>query len=241
MTLETPMNQAWNVNNDNGRNYTSDAEGVHVTYLKGQFASKAGVNFRAQPNIFPADAISLEYEVFFPKDFDFVLGGKLPGVWGGVAGAGGGAWNDDGWSFRVMFRQHGEAVAYVYMATDQGTYSGNEFCKLVKNQGNGFKIISHHTKGTGIDLWRGRGLAFKKGMWNTVAMRVECNSPGVADGVISLTVNGKTNEFRKIQWSKNKMKVAGLAFTSWFGGGSPKYAPSKTQKASFRNIRLTLK
>jgi arginine exporter protein ArgO len=74
-----------------------------------------------------------------------------------------------------------------------------------------------------------------------VSLLATCNSPGKADGVVSLTVNGKTNTFKKIQWSEKKMKVAGLAFTSWFGGGSLRYAPSKTQKASFRNIRLTPK
>lgn len=240
VTLKTPINAAWNVTNDNKKNYTSDASGIHVTYVKNEYASKAGVNFRAQPKaIFPTNAVLLEYDVYFPEDFDFVLGGKLPGVWGGDAGAGGGDWNDDGWSFRVMFREKGEAVAYVYMATDQGKYSGDEGCKLVKNQGDGFDKIAHHTNGAGIDLWRSQGLAFKKGQWNSVSLLVECNSPGKANGKLSLTINGKMKSFGKIQWSEKKMNVNGLAFTTWFGGGSKQYAPSKTQKASFRNIRLS--
>jgi len=241
-TLKTPVNSTWNVSNGNGKkkNYTSDASGIHVTYVKHKFASKAGVNFRAQPKgVFPTDTLLLEYDVFFPEDFDFVLGGKLPGMWGGAAGAGGGNWNDEGWSFRVMFREKGEAVAYVYMATDQGKYSGDEQCKLVKNQGNGFDDIAHHTNGAGIDLWRDQGLKFKKGQWNSVSLLAKCNSPGKADGMVSLIVNGETKIFKNIQWSEKKMKIAGLAFTTWFGGGSRRYAPSKTQKASFKNIRLT--
>lgn len=41
----------------------------------------------------------LEYEVFFPNNFPFVKGGKLPGLAGGQAGeCGGGEHSNDCWS-----------------------------------------------------------------------------------------------------------------------------------------------
>lgn len=241
LTLPFPINRTWGVTWDSGaNNHTSDDTGVHVKYVKGEYASPAGTNFRLQPEgMFPCSSLTLHYKVFFPENFDFVKGGKLPGMWGGESGAGGGNWSDDGWSFRVMFRAGGTAVAYVYMATDQGKYDGDENCKLVKNQGNGFEDIAHHTKGSGIDLWRNDGLKLRAGEWNSVELKATINTPGKADGVVQLTVNGKTKAFSKIQWFEREKKINGMLFSTWFGGGSKDYAPKKTQRATFKNIVLT--
>lgn len=242
VSLKTPIDSRWNViSGDVDRNATSDAKGIHLTYRKGEFASKAGINFRAAPKgVFPCTSIKMEYRVYFPADFDFVLGGKLPGIWGGEPGSSGGDWNEKGWSFRVMFRKKGEAVAYVYLSTDQGSYSGDEKCKLVRNQGPGFDKIAHHTNGAGIDLWREDGLKFKRD-WNDVCLEAKCNTPGVSDGIVSLTINGKTKTFSKIRWSQEAQKIEGIAFTSWFGGGSKDYAPKTTQKATIADVRIEKK
>ena len=241
-SLKTPVTQKeWNViAGDSTQNATSDATGIHVTYAKGQFASQAGINFKASPPSFPSTTVTLSYQVYFPNDFDFVKGGKLPGIWGGQPGSGGGDWNDKGWSFRVMFREKGTAVAYIYMSTDQGQYTGDAKCKLVKNQGPGFDTIAHHTNGAGIDLWRDQGLVFKRGQWNDVVLRAKCNSPGTSDGLVSLTVNNVTKTFPHMRWSEKLQKIEGIAFATWFGGGSKKYAPTKTQKADFRNVSYVL-
>jgi hypothetical protein len=237
--LRLPIDATWNVIWDAGKNYTSDDEKIQVTYLKEKFASNAGAHFRAQPKGFPYSEVAVSYKVFFPRDWDFVLGGKLPGVWGGDPGSGGGNWNSDGWSARVMFREGGEAVAYLYMSTDQGSYNGSEKCPLVKNQGTGFDDIAHHTNGAGIDIWRKKGLQLKKGTWNSVTLAVKVNTRGKADGSITLTVNGKTQTFNKICWSKTSQKINGLTFASWMGGGSAEYAPKKTQRADFKDITIT--
>lgn len=41
------------------------------------------------------DVVRLEYEVYFPENFPWVKGGKLPGVIGGRTGCGGGDDADD--------------------------------------------------------------------------------------------------------------------------------------------------
>lgn len=238
--LRLPIDATWNVIWDSGnKNYTSDDKVVEVTYLKGKFASAAGAHFRAQPRGFPYSEISLSYKVFFPANFDFVLGGKLPGFWGGEPGSGGGDWNSNGWSARVMFREKGEAVAYLYMCTDQGKYNGSENCSLVKNQGSGFDTVAHHTNGAGVDLWRKKGLQFEKGKWNSVTLSATVNSPGKSNGSISLTVNDKTQKFDGVCWSKSAKKINGFIFASWMGGGSSEYAPKKTQHASFKDFTIS--
>lgn len=249
--LPTPINAAWNVVWDSKNNCTSDAKGIHVTLDKNGFASKAGAHFRAAPKgVFPARAATLSYKVFFPADFDFVKGGKLPGLWGGAPGAGGGDWNDDGYSLRVMFREGGEAVGYAYMCTDQGAYDGDERCALVRNQGRGFADIAHHTNGAGIDLWRagkddrGMHMKFTRGAWNAVSLTLGVNARGAAaasNGVAALTVNGVTRRFEGVRWcAKGDMPVSGIAFSVWMGGGNDSYAPSKTQKIDIKDVSVTL-
>lgn len=239
MSLSTPISKIWNVTWDSKKgNYTDDAKGIRCKYPKGKFGSAAGTNFRAEPVGFPTSKVVLSYDVYIPDKFDFVKGGKLPGVWGGDPGSGGGEWNDDGWSARLMFREKGAVVAYVYMCTDQGSYNGDENCKLVRNQGSGFDKIAHHTNGAGIDLWRDGGLALKKGAWNSLSLRVEINDPKKSNGLVELTVNGHTKTFDGMCWSKKVKKASGILFATWFGGGSKAYAPSKTQHIDFRNVTV---
>lgn len=62
-----------------------------VRYPKGSTTPKqnnvGGTGFYAVPlELSGSTRIWLEYDVFFPKSFDFVLGGKLPGIFGGHSG-----------------------------------------------------------------------------------------------------------------------------------------------------------
>jgi hypothetical protein len=51
----------------------------------------------------PVDTLTLRYQVRFPPRFDFVKGGKLPGLFGGAGGSGGEHYAD-GFSTRYMWR-----------------------------------------------------------------------------------------------------------------------------------------
>lgn len=68
------------------------ANSLRVNYLKGSYgatkqaAPKGGAEFYARPvDVGRARNVTLEYQVYFPADFDFVKGGKLPGLYGGGA------------------------------------------------------------------------------------------------------------------------------------------------------------
>lgn len=80
-------------------------------------ATPGGADFYASP--FPAARLArartmtLAYRVLFPAGFDFVKGGKLPGLYGGHRGCSGG---DDAracWSTRLMWRARGEGELYL--------------------------------------------------------------------------------------------------------------------------------
>jgi hypothetical protein len=51
-----------------------------------------------------ANYIVFEYQVLFPRGFDFVKGGKLPGIYGGREGCSGGDAAKDCFSTRYMVR-----------------------------------------------------------------------------------------------------------------------------------------
>ncbi len=78
---------------------------------------QGGADFYAAPlNLKGARNVSLEYSVFFPSDFHWVEGGKLPGVYGGHDGCSGG---DDAvhcFSTRLMWR--GGGVGELYLVSD---------------------------------------------------------------------------------------------------------------------------
>jgi len=62
-----------------------------------------------------ADAknVTLTYDVFFPVDFDWVLAGKLPGLYGGREGCSGGDDAQDCFSTRLMWRKDGFGELYL--------------------------------------------------------------------------------------------------------------------------------
>ena len=75
---------------------------------------QGGADFYATPlDLADAQNVSLAYSVFFPADFDWVLAGKLPGIYGGHKTCSGG---DDAlscFSTRLMWREGGAGELYL--------------------------------------------------------------------------------------------------------------------------------
>lgn len=75
---------------------------------------KGGSEFYATPlDISKASNVTLEYKVFFPGDFDWVKGGKLPGLYGGHTRCSGGSPALDCFSTRMMWRAGGAGELYL--------------------------------------------------------------------------------------------------------------------------------
>lgn len=64
-----------------------------------------GLGFLAQPLTISKSArvVSLQYSVYFPKGFDFVRGGKLPGLYGGHGECTGGSSSSACFTTRYVF------------------------------------------------------------------------------------------------------------------------------------------
>jgi hypothetical protein len=73
-----------------------------------------GSEFHAAPlDVSKASSLTSEYKVFFPSDFEWVKGGKLPGLYGGRTGCSGGDAALDCFSTRLMWRAGGAGELYL--------------------------------------------------------------------------------------------------------------------------------
>ncbi|KZV68065.1 polysaccharide lyase family 14 protein [Peniophora sp. CONT] len=156
---------------------------LRVLYPEGSInpASRpqGGAQFYAHPlDITQARSVTLEYDVYFPADFEFVLGGKLPGLFGGKESCSGGDAALDCFSTRLMWREEGAGELYLYAPKDKQTKG---LCSLPPE--------SVCESSYGLSIARG-SFNWTRGGWTHVAQTVVLNTPGVQDGAFRLDVDG---------------------------------------------------
>ena len=91
---------------------------LQVFYPKGSVNPKSKPQGGSQFYVVPLDlrhacSVMFAYSVFFPSDFEWVKGGKLPGLYGGRTGCSGGHATDDCFSTRMMWRKGGASELYL--------------------------------------------------------------------------------------------------------------------------------
>lgn len=158
--------------------------------------------------------LRLSYYVRFADGFDFVKGGKLPGLFGGV-GASGGKIPDgtDGFSARLMWRRDGQGEVYAYLPTSE-------------------------TYGTSI----GRGAwQFQPGIWYKLEQELSLNTPGLTDGEIRIWVNDSlVIEHQGVTFrTVDSLQIDGILFSTFFGGGDPSWATPQDTYVDFANFAVT--
>ncbi|KAF8894845.1 hypothetical protein BD779DRAFT_1503226 [Infundibulicybe gibba] len=143
-----------------------------------------GAEFYASPlELENATSVTLQYDVFFPIDFDWVLAGKLPGLYGGHTGCSGGNKALDCFSTRLMWRKDGCGELYLYAPKDKQT--------------NGLCSDPQSVCDAAYGLSIGRcSFTYSAGLWTTVNQTVVLNTPGKQDGIFVLIVNGKRVIYR---------------------------------------------
>lgn len=113
---------------------------------------QGGSEFYAKPlDISEANSVTLEYKVFFPGDFDWVKGGKLPGLYGGHARCSGGNPALDCFSTRLMWRAGGAGELYLVMpglSLPARLLTG--FCSLVRAERSADSFLMYDTTSDGV-------------------------------------------------------------------------------------------
>jgi len=236
----SPWNISW-VNNP--ERFSTKNNELELKFVKNEHGSGSGAAFRANPwKKFPTDQVTFAYDVYFPPSFQWVKGGKLPGVCFGPSGASGsnacatgGEWGDNEGSFRIMFRENGTAIGYAYLAIKGG--SSAAYAK----QNASYKSIVKKTGGAGHDLWKVQKVfTFKRGQWNAVSFSIKLNDPAKSNGTLRLTINGVTRELQDVIWRENaSVKFSNIIFVSFFGGGSNDWNSPVNTSIKFRNIKFS--
>ncbi|KAG6874478.1 hypothetical protein C0995_010388 [Termitomyces sp. Mi166 len=197
-----------------GTNSTGPVLGV--TYPANSFGSTdSGAQFINLWNATDGSSFQsmlLSYEVAFDAGFNWVKGGKLPGLRGGLNSTGCSGGNEsDGkecFSTRLMWRKNGEG--------EDGVICNSDF---------------------GISLQRG-AFGFVSGQ---ITLLVRLNDPpNVANGNVQLYYNDlKAIDQQNLQIRSNSSVTAnGLYFSTFFGGSDSSWETPTTTHTYYRNIRL---
>lgn len=172
-----------------------------------------------------ADTLYARYRFYVPDGFDWVKGGKLPGLCGSQCNTGGNPpTGTDGWSARLMWRAGGSLVQYLYYPGQGGTY--------------------------GTDLvWKRDGvpLVVETGRWHEVQVRICLNTPGTgggpgaSDGRVTgwydgaLALDSAGFRFRDL----DTMHIDNFYFSTFFGGSTNDFRPTRDERIFFDDFAVS--
>lgn len=228
-------------------NYVKAPDGkfsVQAHYPKGSYTythkPQGGFSFYAKGpdnfNLENAKEATLSYSVYFEEDFDFNLGGKLPGFYGGnddtvATSCSGGRRDDRCFSTRFMFRQNGKGELYTYLPPD---FSANKAVCNVAPESDCNDVY-------GASVGRG-SFYFKAGTRTTIGQRVKLNDVGKENGELELFVEGKSIFTVKglVYRNSDSGKIRGIQMQTFFGGSDPKYASPKDQNTYFSDFSVAV-
>ncbi|CAG2244467.1 unnamed protein product [Mytilus edulis] len=182
---------------------------------------------------------ALEYEVFFKSGFDFVIGGKLPGLWGGsresCKGCSGEA--HDCFSTRLMWRADGHYEVYAYIPYNQdGGFQ--HWCDRYEHDHK--KVICPASK-CGVEIGKTSTDKFKfiPGQWYRIRQEVNLGHPN-QHGRVTLWVNDlMVVNMNLVLRRSSSIHIDGMFFSTFYGGSSIDYSKHGDTYAYFKNFRIT--
>lgn len=156
---------------------------------------------------------TLNYDVKFDHDFQFVKGGKLHGLGPDSPITGGRSMQPGGWSARVTFKEEGSIRSYLYCQNKDGQY------------------------GTGVANPHFR---FEKGRYYSVSLHVKLNgNASASDGFAHIYVDGdlvvQHDGVRFRGQDGDDTLISQFLFSAFHGGHEPHWAP-KDSSGSYANV-----
>ncbi|KAL8287565.1 hypothetical protein RQP46_003423 [Phenoliferia psychrophenolica] len=165
--------------------------------------------------------------------FNFVHGGKLPGVYGGTGGCSGGVHSPTCFSARLMWRNGGMGEVYAYLPTYNSSSGA-----IVKRSGS----IAKRDYGLSLDTgsW-----TFSNTGWNEVTQVVVLNSNasasgGPANGYLAMYFNGNLAFERSdmIYRVDPSIGISRFFFSTFFGGSNSTFWASKGGTSYFKDFQF---
>ena len=155
---------------------------------------------------------TLEYDIKFAENFDFVRGWKLPGLCGGNCARWKSGEDQNEWfSLRGSWKKDGAFDTTL-------NYPGSPRY--------------------GQSLWIS-DVFFQAGKKYRISQRIKLNSLGNADGQLELQVNYKTIYLKEdVVFRTQDVNIDALLFTTFFGGSDESYATPVDTEAYFSNFNI---
>ncbi|KAG6855726.1 hypothetical protein H0H87_011600 [Tephrocybe sp. NHM501043] len=182
-----------------------------------------------------AKEVVFGYRMMLEPGWEWVKGGKLPGVYGGIGdlayGCTGGRQENRSQCFdlRPMWRPNSEGELYTYLPLTAANSSVLLQVPPVSKKNNDY----------GFSVGRGAfHLNVAVGCWVSLTFRVKLNAHNHNDGEIQVWVDGKSvidiNNIAVCEAEDAKIK--GMHFQTFFGGKTAEWASPKDQRAWFADI-----
>lgn len=187
--------------------------GIDPATMRARGHAVSGSGFKAKVIERGSDHASLSYKVRFPTGFDFVRGGKLPGLYGGAGNSGGHIPDgEDGFSFRLMWLKDGKGRVYAYLPS---------------------------SRVFGTPLLEGR-FQFATGKWHQVTEELTLNTVGDSDGMVRVWIDGKfVGEVSGLTIrSVPELRIDGVFFDVFFGGNDDTWAASESTFIDFSEFKV---
>jgi hypothetical protein len=217
--IERPFGFSTNWQEGSSSSHSNQDGSIEINFPAQMFGPRE-TGFNWASDLEPRDNYTISYDVKFSGDFDFVKGGKLPGLCGGKGKSHAGIkpTGNDKLSARIMWRRTGKVVSYVYHL-DQKTGYGDDFEWNSKS---------------------GEALRFLKNEWHTINFKLKLNSVSKADGSIVGSFDGvqAINRTGLRFRDSDSLKIDHLCFNTFFGGNDSSWAPSSQQTLWIRNLKV---
>jgi len=183
--------------------------------------------------------VTFEYDIMFGKNFNFVRGGKLPGLSGGSS-PGGGSKRKDGFSARLMWRAATSFEELLHLVKNSKLCSKSDVYKPYLVQYTYYP--EKKTKKWGQDLvytYKNKKIFLKPNTWFTIKMQVKlAGNPGNKD-VLFAWVNGKRVLYKKLHLrNDSSYGVDEVMFSLFFGGNDLTWATKKNENVYFRRFEV---
>ncbi|MBN1828353.1 MAG: hypothetical protein JW884_04300 [Deltaproteobacteria bacterium] len=174
------------------------------------------------------DELYLSYKVKFKQGFDFVIGGKLPGLTASPDPAtimpptGGNKPSDcEGFSARYMWKNNGKTETYLYSPRQEGTYGDDLYWKNPE----------------------GSFVFFQADRWYTITQRLVMNTPGQKDGVLDVWLDGiRVQHLEDVFYRGSECPDLGINqfyFSTFFGGNDTTWAATRDECIYFRDFIIS--
>ena len=178
----------------------------------------------------------LSYRVKFADGFDFVRGGKLPGLAGGTAPTGSTqADGTNGWTGRWMWRTDFTGVSG---QPEQATTFGISYAKHTTS---GFNMDGRQEDRVFFEDANGQRTVFVPGQWYQITQRIKMNTVGEFDGIQQIWIDGRLVldesdlEFRVT----DQLAIDQMYFSTFFGGNDD-WRTSKDEVAFFDDFVVSI-